>query len=125
MVAAFKSTLEEAVYTNILLHLIDVSHPLAEKQAEESMKVLMELGAENHPIIHILNKIDQCDHPELIAKFRIKYPKTVAISALEGTGLQELLEVMMKEVSQLRKVVELRIPRAITCLPANSCERAE
>lgn len=112
VVAAFKSTLEEAVYTDILLHLIDMSHPLAESQAEESMLVLKELGAENHPMITILNKVDQCPNPILLTKFRVKYPKTVAISALNGTGVDELLELMMKEISLLRKVVKARIPQS-------------
>ncbi len=112
VVAAFKSTLEEAVHTDILLHLIDVSHPLAESQAEESMLVLKELGAEKHPMITILNKIDQCTNPVIVAKFRVKYPKTVAISATEGTGIDELLQLMMKEISLLRKIVKARIPQS-------------
>ncbi len=112
LVAAFKSTLEEAVHTDILLHLVDISHPLAETQAEESMLVLKELGAEKHPMITILNKIDQCPNPVLAAKFRVKYPKTVAISATQGTGIDELLELMMKEISLLRRVVKARIPQS-------------
>jgi GTP-binding protein HflX len=112
LVAAFKSTLEEAVHTDILLHLIDVSHPKAEEQAEETMLILKELGAEEHPIITVLNKIDQCENPNIISKFRIKYPKTVAISALNGTGFNDLMEMMMKEVCLLRKVVNCRIPQS-------------
>jgi GTPase len=112
LVAAFKSTLEEAVHTDILLHLIDISHPMAEAQAEESMQVLKELGAEDHPMITVLNKMDQCPNPAMTAKFRVKYPKTVAISALKGMGVEELLDLMMKEVSLLRKVVKARIPQS-------------
>lgn len=112
LVAAFRSTLEEAVHTDILLHLIDISHPMAESQAEESMSVLKELGAEDHPMITVLNKIDQCPNPVIITKFRVKYPKTVPISARQGSGLEELLELMMKEVSLLRKVVKARIPQS-------------
>ena len=111
VVAAFKSTLEEAVHADILLHLIDVSHPKAEEQAEETMKVLAELGAADQPIITVLNKVDQCTHPAILAKLRIKYPKTVAISALKAEGLDELLDVMTKEISLLRTVVTLRIPQ--------------
>ncbi len=112
LVAAFKSTLEEAVHTDILIHLIDVSHPMAEAQAEESMVVLKELGAENHPMITVLNKIDQCPHPAIVAKFRVKYPKTVAISALQGTGIDDLLGLMVKEISLLRKIISARIPQS-------------
>jgi len=112
LVAAFKSTLEEAVHADILLHLIDVSHPKAEEQAEETIKVLDELGATDQPMITVLNKIDQCPNPFLITKLRVKYPKTVAISALNGTGLDDLLELMTKEIALLRKIVTLRIPQS-------------
>ncbi len=112
LVAAFKSTLEEAVHTDILLHLVDVSHPKAEEQAEATMQVLKELGAEDYPIITVLNKIDLCPNPLILAKFRIKYPKTVQISATQGTGFDDLLELMMKEISLLRKVVTARIPQS-------------
>ena len=53
LVAAFKSTLEEAVHADILLHLIDVSHPKAEEQAEATLQVLKDLGAEGHPMIAV------------------------------------------------------------------------
>ena len=112
LVAAFKSTLEEAVHTDILLHLIDVSHPKAEEQAEATMEVLKELGATEHPIITVLNKIDACDNPVVLSKFRLKYPKTVAISALNGTGFDQLLEMMTQEISLLRKRVHCRIPQS-------------
>ena len=112
LVAAFKSTLEEAVHTDILLHLIDVSHPNAESQAEATMLVLKELGAEDRPIITVLNKMDQCQNPAILAKFRIKYPKTVCIAAIDGTGFDLLLDQMMKEISLLRKVVQARIPQS-------------
>lgn len=112
LVAAFKSTLEEALHTDILLHLIDVSHPSAELQAEATVHVLKELGAEERPVITVLNKIDACTTPGILARLRIKYPRSVQISALKGTGFDELLELMMKEISSLRKTVKLRIPQS-------------
>lgn len=112
LVAAFKSTLEEAVHTDILLHLIDVSSPNPEQQAEATYKVLEELGAIDHPIITVLNKIDQCENPTILHKLRVKYPKTVQISALHGTGFDELMEVMTQEISNLRKRLKLRIPQS-------------
>ena len=112
LVAAFKSTVEEAVHTDILLHLIDVSHPNAESQAEATLHVLKELGVEDRPIITVLNKIDQCENPAVITKFRVKYPRTVSISAIDGTGFEQLLEQMTLAVSLLRKVVNTRIPQS-------------
>jgi GTP-binding protein HflX len=112
LVAAFKSTLEEAVQADILLHLVDVSSPFAESQAEATHHVLKELGAENYPMITVLNKIDQCANRLVIDRFRVKYPKTVEISALNKQGLDHLTDAMIREVSLLRKSVRLRVPQS-------------
>lgn len=112
LVAAFKSTLEEAVHTDILLHLIDASHPMAEAQAEATHEVLKELGVAHQPILTVLNKIDQCSNSLMLHKLRIKYPKTVAISALTGEGFDQLIELMIQELVSLRKTFKLRIPQS-------------
>jgi GTP-binding protein HflX len=118
LVAAFKSTLEEAIHTDILLHLIDTSHPNAEEHAEATIEVLSELGAKDHPIITVLNKIDACQDPSLITRLRLKYPKTVSISALHKSGLDQLAEMMIEELSKLRKIVHVRIPQSHYALVA-------
>lgn len=112
VVAAFKGTLEEAVQSDILLHLIDVSSPTALIQAEATLDVLKELGAEKRPMITVLNKIDACQTRDPIHPFRFKYPKTVEISALTGVGFDLLTEKMIHELSLLRKVVRLRVPQS-------------
>ncbi len=112
LVAAFKSTLEEALHTDILLHLIDASHPAAEVQAEATMHVLKELEAAERPTITVLNKIDACFNPAVLHKLRIKYPKTVRISALTREGFEELLEKMTAEIQALRKRVKLLVPQS-------------
>lgn len=110
LVAAFKSTLEEAVQADILLHLVDASHPMAEEQAKTTFELLQELGAKDKPIITILNKMDKCD-PAVISRMRFQYPKTVAISALKRQGFEELEALMIQELSKQRKIVKLRIPQ--------------
>ncbi|MBS0625830.1 MAG: GTPase HflX [Verrucomicrobia bacterium] len=112
LVAAFKSTLEEAVQADILLHLIDVSSPFAESQAEATHEVLKELGAENYPMITVLNKADLSKNRLLADKLRVKYPKTVEISALKKENFDRLLELMTREISLLRKAVRLRVPQS-------------
>ncbi len=112
LVAAFKSTLEEAVHTDILLHLVDVSNPQAELQAEATMHVLKELKADDRPIITVLNKIDALEDPSVLHRFRLKYPKTVPISALTGEGFDRLMEQMIVEIGSLRKTYRLRIPQS-------------
>lgn len=112
LVAAFKSTLEEAIQADILLHLVDSSHPMAEEQAATTFEVLNELGAKDKPVITVLNKIDQCQDDSKIRRMRILYPKTVQISALKKIGLKELEEMMIQELSRQRKIVDLRIPQS-------------
>lgn len=112
LIAAFKSTLEEATLSDILLHLVDVSHPSAELQAAATYEVLKELGADKHPMITVLNKVDQCSNRTILDRFRIRYPKTVEISALKRTGFDALLQAMIDEISRLRKRVQLRIPQS-------------
>ena len=112
LVAAFKSTLEEALSADILLHLIDASHPAALDQAETTYEVLKELGAQDKPVITVLNKKDLLESEAPIMRMKLKYPHTVAISALTGEGFGELEEVMTKELAKLRRRVDLRIPQS-------------
>lgn len=112
LVAAFRSTLEEAFEADILLHLIDASHPLAEEQAQTSYEVLKELNASHKPIITVLNKIDQCDNSSKINRLRFSHPKNVQISALNKVGFDELQEVMIQELSRQRRDVTLKIPQS-------------
>jgi len=112
LVAAFKSTLEEALEADILLHLVDASSPSALLQAESTLSVVKELGAERLPMITVLNKIDQCQSRLMIDRLRFTYPKTVAISALKKEGFDRLLDAMTLEIANLRKRVKLRIPQS-------------
>jgi GTP-binding protein HflX len=112
LVAAFKSTLQEAVEADILLHLIDVSRPEAPMQAATTLEVLKQLGAEKHPMINVLNKVDACEQRSMVDRMRFTYPKTVELSATTGVGFDRLLERMIEEISLLRKRVYLRIPQS-------------
>jgi len=111
LVAAFKSTLEEAMYTDILIHLIDVNHPLAEEHAQSTYEVLKELGADNKPMITALNKVDLVENKTILGRFKLKYPRVVLLSATEKMGFEELTKTMVESIKDLRKVVTLRIPQ--------------
>lgn len=112
LVAAFRSTLEAALHDDVLLHLIDVSHPMAVEQAETTNKLLQELGGHQDSMITVLNKCDLCEDESRVQLFKIKYPKSVVISATQGIGFDELMELMMKELSENKKRVKLRIPQS-------------
>lgn len=112
LIAAFKSTLDEAIQADILLHVIDTSHHMAEEQAKASFDVLKELKAHKKPIITILNKIDACTDQSLLTRLRFTYPKTVQISAKNKTGLDELVDTMIDEINKQRRRIHLSIPQS-------------
>ncbi len=112
LVAAFKSTLEEAFASDILLHLIDVSHPMALEQADTTYEVLKELNVENKPIITVFNKIDLVTDQSVLQQLLSKYPGAVQISAAKQIGFDKLLKAMTDEMSKKRKVISLRIPQS-------------
>lgn len=111
VVAAFRSTLEEAVQADILLHVIDASHPMAEEQAKASCQVLEELNARQKPVITVLNKVDKCTDRTMITRLRVKYSHTVVVSAVTKEGFVELEERMLKELQKQRVVLNLRVPQ--------------
>jgi GTP-binding protein HflX len=111
LIEAFKSTLEESVQADILLHLIDATHPNALDQAEATLDVLNQLGASGKTILTVLNKIDRIEDRKTLHKWRIKFHHTLFISAETGEGLEEMLEVMMDELSKRRNLMHLKIPQ--------------
>src|SRR5262245_40788849 len=85
LVEAFKATLEEVVQADLLLHVVDVSHPEAEEQIQSVDTVLKEIGAEGKPTLMVFNKIDQLNgNAALLARFTERHPNAVSISATEG-----------------------------------------
>lgn len=90
LVEAFKATLEEAVESDFLVHVLDVTHPKIDEQYRVTNQVLAELGAEDKKTIVVLNKIDEDYDPTLLPLFRAKNPLTYAVSTRTGEGLEEL-----------------------------------
>lgn len=111
LVAAFKSTLEEALFADILLNVVDISDPAVFDHVETTFEVLKELNADERPIIHLLNKSDLLTDRSILTKFRLKYPHTVELSALHQTGFSELLLKMKEELSKRRLKVTVKIPQ--------------
>lgn len=112
LVASFRSTLEESVHADVIIHVIDSSHPMAMEQAETTLQVLKELNVGDTPIIHLLNKSDVPESEPLSLKLKVTYPGTLAISAKAGTGLDLLEERMIKELSKQRRLMHLVVPQS-------------
>lgn len=104
LVASFKATLEEAVHADLLLHVIDASHPQVETQIEAVYQVLAELGCDRKAIIPVLNKIDMADEAS-VAVLRANLPNAVELSAKTGEGLDKLAKAVLAR----RKGIEVRI----------------
>jgi len=111
LVEAFKSTLEEVVYSDLLLHVVDASAGNAELQIVAVDGVLTELNAIDKPMILVLNKIDIASQ-ENILKIREKYKnlKCIEISAKNGTNLDELLKEICKFLPYTLKRFKVLIP---------------
>lgn len=89
LVASFRSTLEEAKQADLLLHVVDASHPQAEKQIATVYQVLEDIGIDCTNVLLVLNKVDKADR-SLIDVLRVRYRNTVTISAVEGHGVDNL-----------------------------------
>jgi len=91
LVAAFQATLEEIAESDLLLHVVDISHPNAMNQAESVQQTLEGINASHVPIITVLNKIDRLSDPESARRVVEHFPQAVAISARTGDGIGDLL----------------------------------
>jgi GTP-binding protein HflX len=111
LVEAFKSTLEEVVYSDLLMHVVDVSSDNADIQIEAVDGVLKELNAFDKPMILVLNKIDIASE-ENILKIKEKYKnlKSMEISAKLGTNLEQLLKEACIDLPYTLKKFNVLIP---------------
>jgi GTP-binding protein HflX len=99
LVASFKATLEEVAEADLLLHVVDVSHPEAVSQIDAVDEVLKELGALERPTLMLFNKIDLLEEEGHIQLFQSKYPDSLAISAQNGVGLEALKDLLTERFS--------------------------
>ncbi|MBQ3986906.1 MAG: GTPase HflX [Oscillospiraceae bacterium] len=106
LIEAFKATLEELKYADVLLHVIDVSNPEYELQTEVVRRLIDELGASSTPVIDVYNKADACPVPSMIPRG----DTAVAISAKTGEGTDVLTEKIAEILGRGKKRVSLKIP---------------
>ena len=106
LVEAFKATLEELTYADVLLHVIDLSNPEWETQADVVDRLIDQLGAAHTPCIRVFNKCDAA--PDL--SWLSAGLHSVKISAFTGEGLDRLLNEMVRALPPTRKKVTLLLP---------------
>jgi GTP-binding protein HflX len=110
LVAAFRATLEEIAEADLLLHVVDITHVNAQAQATAVHETLAEIEADHIPILTVLNKIDRLSDPEKAQQAVSIYPKAVAISALSGQGIPELLRVVSEQLYETYEPIVVRMP---------------
>lgn len=110
LVAAFKATLEEVVEADLLLHVVDVSHPEAEAQITAVNEVLDDLEATDIPMFMIFNKIDNLQTEDDLQILRSQYPDAHLISAHRGDGVAPLMEALSNRFAELGTDLSLTIP---------------
>ena len=104
LVEAFKSTLEEAVYADIILHVVDSSNPHMDTQMHVVYQTLEQLGVGDKPIITAFNKLDLREDDMLLKDFRAD--RTLSISAKYGNGLDELKSIIEDILRQSKIYLE-------------------
>ena len=112
LVASFRSTLEEAVEADLLLHIVDVSHPASEEQIGSVLEALDDLGIADHSTLMVFNKIDMFEDAARRSALEVEYPGCVWISASREEGLGDLRSAVYNKLEQERVALRLKIPQA-------------
>ena len=112
LVEAFNATLEEAVMSDFLIHVLDVSQPEVMEFYETTRSVLHELGADSRRTLIVFNKIDNVSDESVLREMRSKFPEAVFISVKTGEGLQELVSRISEFVADDLLTMELQIPQS-------------
>ncbi len=110
LVAAFRATLEEICEANLLVHVVDISHPNAEAQRRSVLQTLELIGAVNIPTLTVYNKTDLINRAELDELIKEHHPGTLHISSLTGEGIPKLLQVISTEILKDFRHIDALIP---------------
>lgn len=108
LIAAFRATLEEVTEADLLLHVVDASSPQREEQMQAVEEVLRSLDALQKPTITVFNKVDLVPSGE--DQYLLSQPDAVVVSALKGTGLDELARCISVRLADRRVILETEVP---------------
>ncbi|HEX8408403.1 MAG TPA: GTPase HflX [Thermoanaerobaculia bacterium] len=120
LVASFRSTMEEAVAADLVLHVIDASHPQYAEQREVGEQVLSDLGIDRERVFEVYNKADAIDE-----HFAMRRRNSAVVSALTGEGVDRLIEMIRDRERDGGELMHLAIPHSESRLVAKLHELAE
>ncbi|KAL0729243.1 hypothetical protein Bca4012_025336 [Brassica carinata] len=110
LVAAFRATLEEISESSLLVHVVDISHPLANQQIEAVEKVMSELDVSSIPKLVVWNKVDRVDDPQKVKLEAEEHGDVICISALTGEGLDKFCNAVHEKLKDSMVWVEALLP---------------
>lgn len=110
LIDAFKSTLEETVLADFLIHVLDISHPEAEDQFKITTEVLEEIGAGNKPTILVFNKIDLITESFNTTKVELDHPEALYVSTRTKDGINSISQKIEELLNNDKHTVSLLIP---------------
>ena len=118
LIESFKATLEEVSEADLLIHIVDLSHPRVDDQIEAVEGVIKELNAFGKQTVIVFNKIDNLANRELAETYTKRFPGSVAISARTGEGVNTLVQALQGALSAWRLRSRFRIPASESALIA-------
>jgi len=125
LVECFRSTLDEVLQADFLLHIIDASHPGFEEQVQVVRQTLQEIGVRHANIIEVFNKIDAIEDPAALRSLSLRYPEAICISAARGLNLNALRHAVSDYVARDYRERTLRVHVADYHLISYLYEHAE
>ena len=112
LIDSFRATLEEVSEADLLIHVVDLSHPHVDEHIEAVNSVTKELGAFAKQTLLVFNKVDALKNPDLIEAYHRRFPGSVAISARSGEGVSTLVQALQEAVTSWHLHLRFRIPLA-------------
>ena len=117
IVEAFRSTLEEVAYADLVLHVVDGAHPDPEGQVSAVREVLAEVGADRIPELLVINKVDVAEE-ETLLRLKRTWPDAVFVSARSGLGIEELRRAIEENLPRPAVEMHILLPYARSDLAA-------
>ena len=110
LVDSFKATLEEVVEADLLLHVVDASHPQVDMQLDAVHHVLEEIGGVDKPMIYVFNKIDDQSGARAVRRLLRRFQNTAAVSAKTGEGMETLFDGIAECLKDRTEELQLSVP---------------
>ena len=118
LIESFKATLEEVVEADLLIRVVDLSHPRLDEHMAAVETVIKEIGAYGKQSLIVFNKIDALPDRNLVSVYLEKFPRSVAISARTGEGIDELIPALQNTLGSWRLRSRYKVPQTESALLA-------